>query len=141
MDLFIEPQQNSYEWQGRSRVASSRGASAAPSEPCGGVRAKDACSSYPVPAAWRDEAYSLEQESYREELAFHRGRARRRKLASAAHVACLVVLVPLVLVAVFVASYVLTCIMNGATPDEVAGLLQGLWARVEGFVHEALSGL
>ena len=68
MDLFIEPQQNSYEWQGRSRVVSSRGAPAAPSEPCGGVRAKDACSSYPVPAAWRDEAYSLEQDEDEVEL-------------------------------------------------------------------------
>lgn len=106
MDLFIEPQQNSYEWQGRSRVASSRGASAAPSEPCGGARAKDACSSYPVPAAWRDEAYSAESRSHIERsspsTAVARGGASSPRRRAWRHLVNL--LVPLVLVAVLPSS-------------------------------------
>ena len=91
--------------------------------------------------ARRDGAYSLEQDTYRAELAFDRKRSRRRKVLSAARVLALVVLVPAILVVVFVASYILTCILNGATPDDVVELLQGLWMRVEGFAHDVLSGL
>lgn len=91
--------------------------------------------------ARRDGAYSLEQDTYRAELAFDRKRTRRRKVLSAVRVLALVVLVPAILVVVFVASYILTCILNGATPDDVLELLQGLWMRVEGFAHDVLSGL
>lgn len=79
--------------------------------------------------------YSVAQESYREELAFHRERARRRKLAAAARVLGLALLIPLALVAVFVGSYVLTCVVNGASPDEVLELVQTMPQRIESFVR------
>ena len=51
----------------------------------------------------------------------------------------LIVLVPVLLVALFVASYALTCILNGATPAEVMELLGLLVERVRGFIFQALA--
>ena len=73
-----------------------------------------------------DGSYSLEQESYQTELAFDRARTRRRKLAAVVRTIAAIVLVPAVLAVVFVASYTLTCILNGATPQEVVELLGDL---------------
>lgn len=73
-----------------------------------------------------DGSYSLEQESYQTELAFDRARTRRRKLAAVVRAIAAIVLVPAVLAVVFVASYTLTCILNGATPQEVVELLGDL---------------
>lgn len=73
-----------------------------------------------------DGSYSLEQESYQTELAFDRARTRRRKLAAVVRTIAAIALVPAVLAVVFVASYTLTCILNGATPQEVVELLGDL---------------
>lgn len=74
--------------------------------------------------------YSLEQETYQKELAFHRQRVRTSRLASVARVVLAVVLIPVGLAALFVASYAFTCIIDGATPGEVVELLQGFAGRV-----------
>ena len=73
-----------------------------------------------------DGSYSLEQESYQTELAFDRARTRRRKLAAVVRTIAAIVLVPAVLAVVFLASYTLTCILNGATRQEVVELLGDL---------------
>lgn len=86
-------------------------------------------------ASGTGEPYSVAQESYREELSFHRERARRRKLAAVARVLGFALLIPLALVAVFVGSYVLTCVVNGASPDEVLELVQTMPQRIESFVR------
>ncbi len=64
-------------------------------------------------------AYSVQQDSYAQELAFDKRRARRRRWAQRLHTLAMIVLIPLGLAAIFLASYALTCILNGASPSEV----------------------
>ena len=85
-----------------------------------------------------DRSYSLEQEQYQEALAYDRRRTRRRKLAVVLRALAIILLVPVALVFLFVASYLLTCIYNGASPDELGGLLADLAARVQD--HAAVLG-
>lgn len=80
-----------------------------------------------LPAA---EEYSIQQESYRKELAFDRARTRRRKMLAVLRVLIMIVAIPAGLALLFVASYSLTCILRGATPDEVLELLQMMFERI-----------
>ena len=82
------------------------------------------------------EEYSIQQESYRKELAFDRARERRRKLVAVVRMLIMIVAIPAGLVLLFVASYSLTCILNGATPDEVLELLQMMFERICDFVSQ-----
>lgn len=95
-------------------------------------------------AAEREKAngsYSMAQDSYREELAFHARRARLRRLAAVARVLGLIVAVPVALAAVFAGSYVLTCIVNGATPDDVIELLKAMPSRLGDFARTVLDAI
>ena len=85
------------------------------------------------------DGYSVAQDAYREELAFQRRRARRRRIGACLRVLALIVLIPLGLAAVFVGSYVLTCIINGATPEEVLDVLTAMPSRVESFVRSVMA--
>lgn len=64
-------------------------------------------------------AYSVQQDSYAQELAFDKRRARRRRWVQRLRALAMIVLIPLGLAAIFLASYALTCILNGASPSEV----------------------
>lgn len=79
------------------------------------------------------EAYSVAQEAYRDELAFDKRRTRRRKRLAVLRVVGLIVGIPVLLAVVFVGSYVCTCILNGATPEEVAELLGEMAGHVTSF--------
>ena len=72
------------------------------------------------------EAYSVQQDSYAQELAFDKRRARRRRWAQRLRTLAMIVLIPLGLAAIFLASYALTCILNGASPSEVLEHLAAL---------------
>ena len=85
------------------------------------------------------DGYSVAQDAYREELAFQRRRARRRRIGACLRVLAFIVLIPLGLAAVFVGSYVLTCIINGATPEEVLDVLAAMPSRVESFVRSVMA--
>ncbi len=87
----------------------------------------------PAPSGW--DAYSMEQEAYRDELEYNRKRAASRKRRGVLKVLATIVLVPIALVIAFIVSYVLTCIINGASPEDIAGLLANLLERVQGWVH------
>lgn len=120
MNLFIEtPQQRAdrreleERWRDRSH-----GAIEVPNAP------------QPVREPAARQRYSLEQETYQEELAFHKRRLRTSRMASVARIVLAVVLIPLGLAALFVASYAFTCIIDGATPAEVVELLKGFAERV-----------
>ncbi len=82
--------------------------------------------------------YSVQQDSYREELAFDRARSRRRRMAAVLKVIALVIATPVALAVVFVAAYAFTCILNGATPDEVVVMLSDLANEVAGAVAAVL---
>ena len=76
------------------------------------------------------EAYSVQQDSYAQELAFDKHRARRRRWAQRLRTLAMIVLIPLGLAAIFLASYALTCILNGASPNEVLQHLAALGQRL-----------
>lgn len=77
----------------------------------------------------RRTGYSLAQETYRKELDFDRARSRRKKRAGALRAIAAALLVPLLLLASFVFAYTLTCILQGATPEEVGQMLAALARR------------
>ena len=76
------------------------------------------------------EAYSVQQDSYAQELAFDKRRARRRCVGQRLRALAMIVLIPLGLAAIFLASYALTCILNGASPNEVLQHLAALGQRL-----------
>lgn len=80
-----------------------------------------------------EEPYSIAQETYTEQLAFDRRRMRRRRGAAAARVLLVVILVPVLLFAAFVGSYALTCILNGASPQELVVLMGELFGKMRAF--------
>lgn len=85
--------------------------------------------------------YSQAQQSYREELAYNKKRVRRRRWNAVVRVLAFLVLLPLFLVGVFVGVYVLTCILNGASPDELVELLGELVAYARALVEQVLQML
>lgn len=56
--------------------------------------------------------------------------ARRRRLGQRLRTLAMIVLIPLGLAAIFLASYALTCILNGASPNEVLQHLSALGQRL-----------
>ena len=73
-----------------------------------------------------DADYSIAQESYQEGMAFDRRRHRRRRIAAALRAVALILAIPLLIVAVFLAAYAFTCIMDGATFEELGQLMLDL---------------
>lgn len=117
------PSTGPYEDARYGGAAARRGAAAGP---YGGQGGGDPLGEryYPGPAA------------YQEEMAYNRSRAQRRRRAGVLRVLLLVIAVPLMLVIAFVVSYILTCILNGASPDDIAGLLADLADRVRTWVAD-----
>lgn len=123
MDLFLEtPQQQAERMlrqQQRLMEMQMRGAAAQPPA----QNATPAGESAP-------EAYSVQQDSYAQELAFDKRRARRRRVGQRLRTLAMIVLIPLGLAAIFLVSYALTCILNGASPGEVLQHLSALGQRL-----------
>lgn len=86
------------------------------------------------------EAYSVQQDSYAQELAFDKRRARRRRWAQRLRTLAMIVLIPLGLAAIFLVSYALTCILNGASPSEVLEHLAALGQRLGDVITTIRSG-
>lgn len=142
MNLFIDAVRQqppaSDRWRGRERVPiqdedarSFRDASVPETDDGGRSAARvvpdDRC---------EDTEHEVSQEFYRDEIAFDRRRTCRRRRRGVLRALAVLVMIPVVLVAAFLVSYVLTCIAGGATPDEVVELLGGLWERVRGAAYE-----
>ena len=123
MDLFLEtPQQQAERMlrqQQRLMEMQMQGAAAQPPA----QNATPAVESAP-------EAYSVQQDSYAQELAFDKRRARRRRVGQRLRTLAMIVLIPLGLAAIFLVSYALTCILNGASPGEVLQHLSALGQRL-----------
>ena len=122
MDLFLEtPQQQAERMlrqQQRLMEMQMQGAAVQPFAqnvvPAAVPAAVPGCESAP-------EAYSVQQDSYAQELAFDKRRARRRRVGQRLRT---------LLAAIFLASYALTCILNGASPNEVLQHLAALGQRL-----------
>lgn len=76
------------------------------------------------------ENYSVQQDSYAQELAFDKRRTRHRRVGQCLRTLAMIVLIPLGLAAIFLASYALTCVLNGASPSEVLQHLAALGQRL-----------
>lgn len=87
------------------------------------------------------EPYSIAGDAYQRELAYDTGRARRRRVGHVVRVLAYIVLAPAAVVAVFVAAYALTYVLQGATPEELLAALHGLLRRAEGVMAEWASML
>lgn len=85
----------------------------------------------------RPEDYSVQQDEYRRELDYDRRRSRHRTFRARLKTLAMIVLVPLGLIAIFLVSYSLTCILNGATPSEVVQHLSNLYARLSSAIQTA----
>ena len=86
------------------------------------------------------ENYSVQQDSYAQELSFDKRRARRRRLGQRLRTLAMIVLIPLGLAAIFLVSYALTCILNGASPNEVLQHLSALGQRLGDVVTTIRAG-
>lgn len=86
------------------------------------------------------ETYSVQQDSYAQELAFDKRRACRRRWVQRLRSLAMIVLIPLGLAAIFLASYALTCILNGASPSEVLEHLAALGQRLGDVVTTIRAG-
>lgn len=87
----------------------------------------------PAPAP-PEEPYSIAQEAYRQELDYDRKRVRGRRRRTVLRVLLTIVLVPILLFVAFIASYALTCILNGATPEELLQLMTKLFGQMSTFL-------
>lgn len=125
MDLFLEtPQQQAERMLRQQQRLMEMQMQGAVTQPVAQNAAPEVASA-PVP-----ETYSVQQDSYAQELAFDKHRARRRRLGQRLRTLAMIVLIPLGLVAIFLASYALTCILNGASPNEVLQHLAALGQRL-----------
>lgn len=137
MDLFLEtPQQQAERMlrqQQRLMEMQMQGAAAQPPAQNASPTASPAGEAAP-------EAYSVQQDSYAQELAFDKRRARHRRWAQRLRTLAMVVLIPLGLAAIFLVSYALTCILNGASPSEVLEHLAALGQRLGNVVTTICAG-
>lgn len=125
MDLFLEtPQQQAERMLRQQQRLMEMQMQGVATQPVAQNAAPEAVSA-PAP-----ETYSVQQDSYAQELAFDKRRARRRRLGQRLRTLAMIVLIPLGLVAIFLASYALTCILNGASPNEVLQHLAALGQRL-----------
>ena len=131
MDLFLEtPQQQAERMlrqQQRLMEMQMQGVSA---QPFAQNVAPVATPAPPADRGLAPETYSVQQDSYAQELAFDKRRARRRRVGQRLRTLAMIVLIPLGLAAIFLVSYALTCILNGASPNEVLQHLSALGQRL-----------
>ena len=164
MNLFIETPQRAAERASRERArqieelrmltaqqASMGRAAFSPSEPLaqGGVASyrvedmgwsaprADATGSFAQPA-FASATPVADAAEYERERKESRRRTRARRVGRVVRSVLLILLVPVLLAVVFVAAYALTCIMNGASPGELMGLLGSMAEKVAAFAAEAL---
>lgn len=69
-------------------------------------------------------------EAYVEERAYDARRTRRRAFTGLVRALLLMLLVPLLVAVVFIASYALTCILDGATPEELVDAFAMLFDQI-----------
>lgn len=135
MDLFLEtPQQQAERMLRQRQRLMEMQMQGAATQPVAQNAAPEMASA-PAP-----ETYSVQQDSYAQELAFDKRRARRRRLGQSLRTLAMIVLIPLGLAAIFLVSYALTCILNGASPNEVLQHLSALGRRLGDVVTTIRAG-
>lgn len=143
MELFIDTPQRIMEREKRRRIQTNRREIARQSDLPSGSAVLDldepdghACqgrgtAARDVPAA----------ESYRLERAYDRRRGRKRKLLGVLRMTIIVLCAPFAVGMVFIASYAITYVLQGADPQEVGAALSDLLDRVLPLAHELFTGI
>ncbi len=99
-----------------------------------GVTSGASAASCEAAAASPAEPYSIAQEAYQQELDYDKKRVRGRRRKALLRVLLTIVLVPVLLFAAFIASYALTCVLNGATPEELVELMSKLFDQIRTYL-------
>lgn len=129
MDIFIQhPQTNHAHVPG----------GALPVE--GGAPAS-AISSAGAPVSRSGEPLLPNEGAYRCEKAYDARRRRRRAVLAVLKVVLTIALVPVAVAIVFVGSYAVTCILDGATPEELVQALLDLLEQVKSIVREVMGAI
>lgn len=79
---------------------------------------------------------SIAGEAYREERAYAARRHRHKLVLGMLRTVGVIVAVPVIVTLVFVASYALTCVLEGATPEELVQALSDLWEQALRIVRQ-----
>lgn len=79
---------------------------------------------------------SIAGEAYREEKAYAARRHRHKLVLGMLRTVGVIVAVPVIVTLVFVASYALTCVLEGATPEELVQALSDLWEQALRIVRQ-----
>lgn len=106
-------------------------------EPASGPIPAPAPRAQAVPRA-AEAACGSAYESYEAEIAFSRKRERRRALGRILRVLALAFALPVLMAVAFFASYTVTLILRGFTPEQVVDQLQVLASQIEGGVRAIL---
>lgn len=93
----------------------------------------------PMSSGTGGELPTVTHDAYAAERAYDAARRRRAKAASAVRVVAAVVLAPVLLFAVFLVAYALTCVLNGASPDELGPLMRDALGHTASFLQQAFS--
>ena len=129
MDIFIQhPQTNHTHAPGGTLPAE------------GGAPAS-AISSAGAPVSRAGEPLLQNEGAYRCEKAYDARRRRRRAVLAVLRAGLAIALVPVAVAVVFVGSYAVTCILDGATPEELVQALMDLLEQVKGIVREVMGAI
>ena len=82
-------------------------------------------------------ASGIARDAYRAEEAYAQKRAHRRRRGHVVRMIATAILFPVLLVAVFFAAYALTCIANGASPQQLVYLMGQLVEHIAAFAAQA----
>lgn len=109
--------------------------------PVKGGAPASAISSAGAPVSRSGEPLLPNEGAYRCEKAYGARRRRRRAVLAVLKVVLTIALVPVAVAIVFVGSYAVTCILDGATPEELVQALLDLLEQVKSIVREVMGAI
>lgn len=129
MDIFIQHPQTNHAYAPGGALPAEGGAPAS------------AISSAGAPVSRAGEPLLPNEGAYRCEKAYDARRRRRRAALAVLRTVLTIALVPVAVAIVFVGSYAVTCILDGATPEELVQALLDLLEQVKSIVREVMGAI
>ena len=129
MDIFIQHPQTNHPYAPGGAL------------PAEGGTPASAIPSAGAPVSRAGEPLLPNEGSYRCEKAYDARRRRRRAALAVLRTVLTIALVPVAVAIVFVGSYAVTCILDGATPEELVQALLDLLEQVKSIVREVMGAI
>lgn len=104
-----------------------------------GVTVRSAIDIAPVSSGSGERLPSNAPDAYAVERAYEEARIRKSRALAVARVLLAIVLAPVALFAVFLLAYALTCILNGASPDELGPLMGEALSHTASFFSQVVA--